>query len=220
MGSISFGVLVESLICSSLGVQPVLETTQVTRHEGLVQPRPLYRWPIGVEAVAGKGTYIVPCPRDVHLRDLTWLAWLSSKCTWPCAGKRPHGLCHPDLLSSRRICGSSRQPGAWVCLWQGPPVGSMFRETPYCWLEAAQLDSRAVSVLLLLIFAWPCQRSSCRQEAVGTPPSPVPVHAASLDVVGGTRVSICTAVECNVDVMAPASSCALCGAWHGSPGPS
>lgn len=57
VGSISFGVLVPlsdaqpvpagvggtgagegSLICPSLGIQPVLETPQVTGHEGVVQP--------------------------------------------------------------------------------------------------------------------------------------------------------------------------------------
>lgn len=64
VGSVSFGVLVhlsdaqpvlagvggtgagkEFLICPSLGIQPVLETSWVTGHEGLVQRRPLHRWP-------------------------------------------------------------------------------------------------------------------------------------------------------------------------------
>lgn len=51
-------------------------------------------------------------------------------------------------------------------------MGSMFREGRCCWLEAAQLDPRAVSVLLPLSFAWTCQRSSRRQEAVGTEVQP------------------------------------------------
>ena len=117
----------------------------------------------------------MPCPRDVQLRDLPCLAWLSSECSWPCAGKCPHGLCHPDLLSSRTICGSTR--AARHARGLGLPMagttrGSMFREGPCCWLEAAQLDPRGVSVLLPLSFAWPCQRSSCGQEAVGTEAQP------------------------------------------------
>lgn len=36
-----------SLISPSLYVQPTLETSQITGHEGLVQPRPLHQWPIG-----------------------------------------------------------------------------------------------------------------------------------------------------------------------------
>lgn len=121
-GSIYFGVLVHlsdaqpvpagvggtgagkrSLMCPSLGVQPVLETSQVTGHEGLVQSRPLHWRPIGVEAGVGEDINVVLCPRDVQLRDWPCLAWLSSKCSWLCAGKCPHGLCRPDTLSSRRI---------------------------------------------------------------------------------------------------------------------
>ena len=47
-----------SLICPSVGMQPVLETSQVTGHEGLVQPRPLHRWPKGVQAGARRECHV------------------------------------------------------------------------------------------------------------------------------------------------------------------
>lgn len=74
--------------------------------------------------------------------------------------------------------------------------------------------------MLSLSFACPCQRSSCGQEAVSTEAQPCPSAMPwPLLWLEARTVSICTAVECNVDVMAPVLSCAPCGAQHSSPSP-
>lgn len=81
-----------SLIRPSLGVQPVLETSQLTGHERFVQTRPFHLWPIVVEAGAGKGMYIALSPRGLQLRDLPCLAWLSSRCSCLCWAMSPQAV--------------------------------------------------------------------------------------------------------------------------------